>query len=237
MEGLLNGVPVLVDLRQRLLGALDNIELRQKYLATRLPEWLHADRQRAADGLLFARILRGILGFTLLGGVGGALGDLAVSQPGTALPVVVALGCAVAGAVSFAILAVLGFVVLPEIVGEERKIRHGHGLPATLGRIADILAEAGCGAIWGGMCGLLLGALTWLADAAVGLPHDLTFAAAFAGAIGGLLLALLGAFFLIVVVRGQPPNHTACQWADLGPLPLLAFLGSRTAARRRFLHK
>jgi hypothetical protein len=226
-----------LDLRQRLLGEMRNIELRQKYVATRTSEWAAADLRLAQERLLAVRMVRGVIGFALVGAAGGAIGDLilaktAATRGAGALPLLVALGSAASGAVSFALLAAMGHVVVGEIVGEDKPCgRGGYGVWAIVGPIFDVGGEVMCGAIWGTICGLLIGVLSWVADAALG-----PFATVTAGAMGG---ALLGAIFcvLIAVVGMKRPSPKALEWAALGPLPVHAYLLSFRSARWRYLKK
>src|SRR5205823_1240932 len=126
--------------------------------------------------------------------VGGAIGDmmLAKSAHGTgnvALPPLVGLGSAISSCLSFAALAVMGIVVLGEIVGEEKEWRPGRGVGAIIGGALEKCAEAVCGGIWGAVCGLLIGVLVFAIDAFVGLPRSGPLDTVFAGAMGGLVLA------------------------------------------------
>src|SRR5262249_51270008 len=84
------------DLREQLLADLHNRELRQKYLATRTPEWIKADGRLAHERLLIIRLVRGLIGLTVVGAIGGAIGDTmgAGTASGTgprALPLLVAI--------------------------------------------------------------------------------------------------------------------------------------------------
>jgi len=220
------------DLRQRVLGDFGNVELRQKYLATRLPEWAAADLRHAHARLLLARLLRGTLGLTAVGAAGGLVGTLWLG-PAAAVPVAVAAGSILCGAASFALLGAAGCVVLGEVVGEERPRWQGRGAPAVLGRFIDSLSEAGCGAIWGAICGLAMGLLAAGADALTGLQAQ---GAILTGAGGGLLLAMIFGVILVSSAR-KPAGRLARWWADLGPLPVSAYLATRNIARQRYLRR
>lgn len=233
-------VPAGPDLRERLLGQLRNLELRTKYLATRTPEWASADLRLAGARLLVARAIRGILGLALVGAVGGALGDLlltpaAKASGGGAWPVVVGLGSVLSGALSFAVLGALGYVVLPEVVGEEWESRHGQGFAGVLDRVWEPLCDALCGGVWGALCGLCIGALSWVADASVGLPPFGSLDRVIAGASGGVLLGSL--FGVLLAVAGKQDSARARCWAQLGPLPVPAYFFFLQAARTRYLRK
>ena len=224
--------PMSLDLRQRLLHDSGNVELRQKYLATRPPAWIDADRRHAHGRLLLARLLRGTLGLTVVGAVGGEVG---VQWLGTAaaVPVATAVGSILSSAASFALLGALGCVVLPEVVGEEKTRRQGRGTTVVLAQFLDSLAEAGCGGIWGALCVLAIGLLAGVADGVLELQSHGPSAL---GAVGGMLL---GVVFGAIVLRGasRQPGRLAHWWAELGPLPVTAYLFSRRAAQRRYLRK
>jgi hypothetical protein len=227
------------NLRDRLLDQLNNVELRQKYLATRTPEWASLDRLRAWKGLLLARLTRGIAGFALLGAAGGGIADLVVGSSaapgGTVMVAAVGLGSAVACSISFALLAAAGCVVLPELVGESKESRTGRGVRAQLGRVLDTLLEAGCGAMWGGICGLLIGVLAWVANGLVQVAGAAPLARIPAGAAGGAILAGLFAMFLFTGVGRQMTAAAAFRWGELGPVPLLAYGFSWRRAPQRCL--
>jgi hypothetical protein len=233
---------VIVDLRTRLLRAMSNIELRQKYLATRTPAWAGADLERAAGCLLAVRLLRGVVGLALVGAAGGAIGSLLLSSPangkaGSALPVVVGIGSALSGALSFALLGALGFVVLAEVVGEEKPRRYGGGVSAILVQMTEIWAETACGAIWGAICGLFIGLIVWLLDVTLGLPHVGALDNILAGVLGGLLLATIFGACILTAPRTKKASWMAQHWADLGPLPITTYFASCRAARFHYLHK
>jgi hypothetical protein len=224
------------DLRQRLLGDLHNIELRQKYLATRTPEWTQADIGVATERLRIARLIRGFIGLAIVGGVGGAIGvalrsTTANGSSDETLPLLVALGSSISGSISFAALAALGCVVLPEIVGEDKLRRQGRGVGAFVGHVAEQIAETACGAIWGAVCGLLIGVFAWAP--AIGLA-GFGSSSVIAGAIGGALLAVV--FSLVILSVGpKAASAAAFRWAHLGPLPLLGYLLPFRMAHGRYL--
>jgi hypothetical protein len=229
------------DLRQRLLGEMSNVELRQKYLATRTPDWTTADLHMAEARLLLVRLLRGAVGFGLVGALGGVIGSLLAgpntSGPSRAFPLLIALGSAVSGGISFAVLASMGFVVLGEVVGEEKEHRFGRGVRAVLGEFVDRMAEIGCGLIWGAICGLCIGLLAWLADALFDFPHRGILDSAGIGAIGGMMLAVLFALLVLTAEPTRLARNRAEAWGALGPLPATAYFVSRLSARRRYLRK
>jgi len=228
------------DLRERLLNQPRNLELRTKYLATRTPAWALADLRLAGERLLAARMVRGILGLAMLGAAGGALGDLLLmtstqGSGGSAWPVVVGVGSALSGALSFAVLGALGCIVLPEVVGEEWETQHGQGFAGFLSRVREPLGDALCGAVWGALCGLFIGALSWPAGTLLGLPQFGAFDRVIAGASGGMLLG--ASFALVVAVAGKKDGAQARRWARLGPLPAHAYFFFLQAARKRYLRR
>jgi hypothetical protein len=228
------------DLRERLLSQPRNLELRTKYLATRTPDWALADLRLAGEGLLAARMVRGILGLALVGAAGGALGDwLLMNSPqgngGGAWPVVVGVGSALSGALSFAVLGALGYIVLPEVVGEEWETQHGPGFAGFLSRVREPLGDALCGAAWGALCGLFIGALSWPPGTLLSLPRFGEFDRVLAGASGGVLLG--ASFALVLAVAGKKDDAKASRWTELGPLPFQAYFFFLQAARARYLRK
>lgn len=236
-------LPVLAgpDLRERLLNQLGNIELRTKYLATRTPEWANTDLHLAHTRLMTVRMVKGIFGLALVGTAGGALGDLLLSAEvkqngGGAWPVAVALGSALSGALSFAVLGALGIVVLPEVVGEEWESRHGSGLAGFFSRVQEPVVDGLFGGFWGGLCGLFIGGLTWGADITIGLPRFGMHDRVLAGATGGVLLGCIFGL-LILALSGSQPGTRAQRWSLLGPLPLVAYGCSLAAVRKRYLRK
>lgn len=220
---------------------MSNVELRQKYLATRTPDWKLADLRMAEGRLLAARLVRGAIGFALVGAVGGVLGHVLVgptiSEPSRALPLMIALGSAISGGISFAVLASMGFVVLGEIVGEEKERPRGKGTGAVLGEFAEKMAEMGCGLVLGAICGLAIGLLAWLASGLFHLPHQGTLDSAGDGAIGGMILAVLFGLLVMMVGPTRLARRRAKAWGSLGPLPTTAYFVSRLSARRRYLRK
>jgi hypothetical protein len=238
----LHTYPEPADLRERLLGNLPNVELRQKYLATRTPRWTQADLRLANERLLAARVVRGLIGFAVVGAVGGAIGDMLFARtvPATtavATPVLVGAGSVVSGAVSFGLLGAFGQVVVSEIVGEEWESAYGRGVPALFARFGERIMEILCGATWGAICGLLIGALAWAADAALGLPRVGALDRVLAGAVGGVLLGLVFSVLVIGAVGRREPGAAARRWAALGPLPMVAYFFSVPMARQHYLRK
>jgi hypothetical protein len=219
------------------LRDLPNVELRQKYLATRTPQWTQADIGLATERLRMARLVRGSIGMAIVGAIGGAIGvalrsTTANGSSDEALPLLVALGSSVSGSISFAALAALGCVVLPEIVGEDKLRRPGRGVGAFMGQVAEQIAETACGAIWGAVCGLLIGVFAWAP--AIGLAGFGSSSAVIAGAIGGALLAVV--FSLVILSVGpKAASAAAFRWAHLGPLPLLGYLLPFRMAHGRYL--
>jgi hypothetical protein len=230
-----------IDLRRRLLGEMTNIELRQKYLATRTPDWAASDLHLARERLLRARLLRGVAGLALVGAAGGLLASvfvtLTANETRGALLLLIALGSAATGGISFAVLAAMGFVVLGEVVGEETERPRGRGVSAVLSEFVEKMAETGCGLLWGVICGLLIGLLAWLADFLLDLPHQTILEIAGIGAIGGMMLAILFAWLVLMSEPTPLGRHRAAAWAALGPLPATTYFLSRLRARRRYLRK
>jgi hypothetical protein len=221
------------DLRHQLVADLHNVELRQKYLATRTAEWVQADIRVAGERLLMVRLIRGLIGLAAVGVAGGVIGDLirgTTATGTTALPLLVAIGSSISGSISFAALAALGQVVLPEIVGEDKKPRSGHGVGAIVGHVAEQIAEIACGAIWGGVCGLLIGVFAWAP--VLGFGHLGSAALPLAGAVGGAMLAII---FSIVIVSSKTTSRVAFRWGFLGPLPVWAYALQFETAHARYL--
>lgn len=224
------------DLRTRLLHQPRNLELRTKYLATRTPDWALADLHLAGERLLAARALRGLLGLALVGAAGGALGELLASSASDgAWPVVVGLGSALGGALSFAVLGLWGCIVLPELVGEEWVTPHGQGFAGFLSRVREPLGDALCGGVWGALCGLFIGALSWPAGVLLSLPRFGDLDAVIAGAGGGMLLG--GIFAVVLALVGKKDGVEARLWAQLGPLPAPVYFFRLQDARQRYLGK
>jgi hypothetical protein len=224
------------DLRQQLVADLRNVELRQKYLATRTPESAQADIRMATERLLTVRLVRGLIGLAAVGALGGVIAEMirasSARETSAALPLLVAIGSSISGSISFAALAALGHVVFPELVGEDKKPRSGHGVGALVGHIAEQFAETACGAIWGAVCGLLIGVLAWVP--AVGLASLGALAAVIAGAVGGAMLALI--FSIVIVSFGsKATSATALRWGFLGPLPVWVYALPLETAHGRYL--
>jgi hypothetical protein len=224
------------DLRQQLVADPHNVELRQKYLATRTPESAHADIRMATERLLMFRLVRGLLGLAAVGAAGGLTAEMirasTARESTAALPLLVAIGSSISGCISFAVLAALGHVVLPELVGEDKRPRSGHGVGALVGFIVEQIAETACGAIWGAVCGLLIGVLAWAP--LLGLANPNSFAVVIAGAIGGAMLAVILSI-VIVSAGSKATSATAFRWGFLGPLPLWAYAMPFETAHGRYL--
>src|SRR5271165_3506420 len=115
-------------LRERLLGEMRNIELRQKYLATRGSALVHADLCFTRRRLLAIEVLRGALGLAMLAALGSAVGEWLLAGTVNASgrfagAMKVGVGCALVAALTFAILGALGHVVFGDLVGDFRQ-RH-----------------------------------------------------------------------------------------------------------------
>jgi hypothetical protein len=224
------------DLRQQLVADLDNVELRQKYLATRTPESAQADIRMATERLLTVRLVRGLIGLAAVGALGGVIAEMirasSARETSAALPLLVAIGSSISGSISFAALAALGQVVVPELVGEDKRPRQGHGVGALVGHIAEQLAETACGAIWGAVCGLLIGVFAWAP--VLGFAHLGSAALPLAGAVGGALLAIIFSI-VIVSVGSKATSATAFRWGFLGPLPVWAYAMPFQTAHARYL--
>ncbi|MBL8792558.1 MAG: hypothetical protein JNM56_01505 [Planctomycetia bacterium] len=224
-------IPAAPDLRQRLLREPGKRELRIKYLATRTAAWAEADLRFAGERLLLARAGRGLLGLALVGAAGGAIGDWLFATSGSsAWPVVVGVGSALTAALSFAVLGALGCVVLPEVVGEEWESRHGTGFAGWFSRVQEPLCDALLGGVWGALCGLFIGVLSWPGGRLLGTVDPIL-----AGASGGVLLGAV--FAVVLAMRGKRDGLNARHWACLGPLPVHVYWFSLRHAHRLYLHK
>lgn len=230
------------DLRERLLSDLRNVELRQKYLATRTAGWAALDLRSARERLVMARVIRGIIGLILVGMVGGWLGELllpprAAATGARALPIVVGVGSVLCGGAVFALLGSIGCVVLPEVVGEERVSSHGSGAAAVFGQFMEAQMDATCGGVWGAVCGVFIGLLTLAVQLTIGLPQVGSVDAISAGAIGGGLLGIVFGTIVYLTDRRNGPSNNARAWANFGPLPLVAYLLSARWAGKFYLSK
>jgi hypothetical protein len=238
LEALANPA-VTANIRQRLLGEMRNIELRQKYLGTRTSDWAAADLRMACERLLAARIVRGVMGLALVGATGAAIGDLIVAwtakNPGAvAVPVLVGMGSMISGAISFALLAAMGYVVMGELVGEFKPCRSGRGVRAMFGQVVEVSTESACGAIWGAICGLAIGALACIADL---MPRIGTLDLVIVGAVSGAMLGFIFAVLLLAAADRNGGSSQTLVWAALGPLPFHTYFFSVSMAHRQFLGK
>jgi len=225
-------------LRERLLGEMSNIELRQKYLATRGPCLVRADLRFTRRRLVAIEVVRGALGLAALAVLGAAVGEWLLASTVNASgrfagAVKVGVGCAGVAALTFAILGALGHVVFADLVGDFRERRRKSGFRWSA--LVEIPVEFAGGAIWGSVCGALIGSATgvgcWLLDLApVGSGQIVVVGAAHAALLGATL-SLLG----LLMRRLRQFEEFGSDFAVLGPLPLLAYFFSRRAARQKYL--
>ncbi|MBY0522725.1 MAG: hypothetical protein K2R98_04980 [Gemmataceae bacterium] len=217
-------------LRERLLGEMSNVELRQRYLAIRGSVERTQDLGHARRRLRVLQIVRGVLGLALVGFTGSMVGEWMLgatvrASGGFAIAVKVGTGSALVAATVFAVLGALGHVVFADVIGDFHERRR---MPFRWATLMEVAIEFHGGAIWGAVCGLLIGAIT----GAVGL-QCLHADAVLGGAIAGAILAALG--IRLRAVKGG--RSAEADYADLGPLPWRGYLTSSMKARGNYLRK
>jgi hypothetical protein len=222
----------------QILGEMRNVELRQKYLATRGPALVRADLCFTRRRLVAIEVVRAAVGLALLAALGGIVGEWLLAGTVNASgrfagAVKVGVGCAAVAAGMFAILGALGHVVFGDLVGDFRECRRKSTF--RWAALLEIPVEFAGGAIWGTVCGTLIGCLMglgcWLLDLTPVEPGELIAVGAAHAALLGAVLTVLG----LLVRRLRQLEELGANFATLGPLPLLAYFFSRTAARQEYL--
>jgi hypothetical protein len=224
--------------RALLLHDRGNNRLRKRYLDYRTPQLAHDDMRLANRCLAAASACMSTMVLILVGILGGVVGAALLAgkdrPAGTAaVALAIAMGSTLCGAVVFAVLALRGWVMFDDLLAEFEAVEESSGGAGRALRAAFI--EAWGGSLWGTVFGVGIGLATGGLCGVLGfLPAQSSsvVGSAVAGAV--TMGALVGAAQLVTVhVRG--PNKIACEWARLGPLPLLAYTLPYRAARYRYL--
>lgn len=235
------GAPGPAVLRQRLLNDMHNVELRQKYLATRSPDLARADLCHARRRLLAIELAGRVAGLALVGAFGACAGFVLLAEviPGIgpfAAAVKIGVGSAAVAGLAFALLGACGHVVFAEIVGDYRE-RRRRRVASFWPFLVDTSIEFVGGAAWGTVSGMLVGAAAGVAAFLLSLDGAALPSLIGAGTMGGSVLGLLLASLAIVARCLSGLYLGGEDYAALGPLPLASYLGSAGAARRKFLRR
>jgi hypothetical protein len=226
-------------LRQRLLGDIFNVELRQKYVATRGPELERADLRLARRWVRAARLLGGSVGMAVLGALGSVIGAwllASLSQPSGGFPAAakVGVGSALLAGGVFGLLGALGHVVFAELIGDYSETEERR-FPSSWASLVDGAVEFIGGAIWGIVCGAATGVVVGSASHLLGITIEGWPGLIISGAAGGGVLGLLLAALALILPRGAGP--VGAEHAALGPLPLHAYFFSPERLRQKFLRR
>ena len=190
------------------------------------PNSLYADLCLANQRLALAGALTSALVVILVGTLGHAVGatflatiDLAPGEIGVAPAL--GMGSALCGAVGFAVLAMFGWVLFADLIGEFESAdesSRGAGRAATA-----VLFEAWGGLLWGTVCGIGIGIGAAVVCGFLGFIPVSLGAVVATGALSGMVVGVLAGTAQVVAAHLRGPNAVVRDWARLGPPPTVAY--------------
>lgn len=148
---------------------------------------------------VLVELARGVIGLAALGCLGGTIGSLvlgsSVNESGQfAAAFQAGMGSLMVSGLFFAVLGAFGRVVFADVVGDWRK-ETGSSSHSREDRFAEIAIEFVGGAMWGIVCGLLIGVTAAVVGAFLAIALGPVTSGAVGGAGLGLILASWAAVF------------------------------------------